>query len=278
MNNNKTPTTTMTNPNKISISRKGFDSSNGKMPNPIMPDGTLLSMPIPDDEDEANTYGALTYEGKSYHDIISSLRPRTELKPDSHCHLDPDLRRDCRERPAGWRPAFGQRAAALGVLTNEQISVGDLFLFFGWFRQTEMIDGKLRFVKGAPDLHVVYGYLQIGEIIDSKENIPDWMKEHPHAAAGYWQSDNAIYVAADRLSFMPEMAGAGCLPFDRKRVLTKEGCSRRVWSLPECFREIPIRYNPNAWHGDEFVSACLGQEFVFSPDEQAMDWVKNIIR
>lgn len=33
---------------KIILSRKGFDSSNGGQPNPIMPDGTLLSLPIPD--------------------------------------------------------------------------------------------------------------------------------------------------------------------------------------------------------------------------------------
>ena len=32
---------------KIILSRKGFDSSNGGIPSPIMPDGTLISMPIP---------------------------------------------------------------------------------------------------------------------------------------------------------------------------------------------------------------------------------------
>ena len=36
---------------KIILSRKGFDSSNGGCPSPIMPDGTLLSMPIPTDDD-----------------------------------------------------------------------------------------------------------------------------------------------------------------------------------------------------------------------------------
>ena len=46
---------------KVILSRKGFDSMNGSCPSPIMPDGTLLSMPIPSD-DEAN-YDDLYYNG-----------------------------------------------------------------------------------------------------------------------------------------------------------------------------------------------------------------------
>ena len=33
---------------KIIISRKGFDSGSGGFPSPIMPDGTLLTTPIPE--------------------------------------------------------------------------------------------------------------------------------------------------------------------------------------------------------------------------------------
>lgn len=32
---------------KIILSRKGFDSENGGYPSPILPDGSLLSIPIP---------------------------------------------------------------------------------------------------------------------------------------------------------------------------------------------------------------------------------------
>ena len=35
---------------KVILSRKGFDSSNGGCPSPILPDGTLLSLPIPTDD------------------------------------------------------------------------------------------------------------------------------------------------------------------------------------------------------------------------------------
>ena len=36
---------------KVILSRKGFDSQYGGMPSPILPDGTLLSLPIPSKTD-----------------------------------------------------------------------------------------------------------------------------------------------------------------------------------------------------------------------------------
>ena len=44
-----------------------------------------------------------------------------------------------------------------------------------------------------------------------------------------------------------------------------------------CFKDIEISYHKNAWKGNDFYSVCKGQEFVFEPNEQAMEWVKNII-
>ena len=76
---------------KIILSRKGFDSQSGGMPSPIMADGTLLSLPIPDDNGNA-TYHDLSYEGKTYYEIIQELSPRVAEKlKDSKCHIDPDM-------------------------------------------------------------------------------------------------------------------------------------------------------------------------------------------
>lgn len=60
---------------KIILSRKGFDSTAGKIPNPILPDGTLLSFPIPAKEDKL-TYADLYYDGISYANILSQLNPK----------------------------------------------------------------------------------------------------------------------------------------------------------------------------------------------------------
>ena len=50
---------------KIILSRKGFDSGNGGQPSPILPDGTLLSMPIPSNDSD-NTYSTIMWNGMSY--------------------------------------------------------------------------------------------------------------------------------------------------------------------------------------------------------------------
>jgi hypothetical protein len=48
---------------KVILSRKGFDSEYGGIPSPIMPDGTLLSLPIPYEQDIIK-YTDLTFQGK----------------------------------------------------------------------------------------------------------------------------------------------------------------------------------------------------------------------
>ena len=50
---------------KIILSRKGFDSEYAGQPSPILPDGTLLSMPIPY-SNEIIKYTDLYHNGESY--------------------------------------------------------------------------------------------------------------------------------------------------------------------------------------------------------------------
>ncbi len=127
---------------KIILSRKGFDSSNGGCPSPIMPDGTLLSMPIPSDGDK-DKYSDLEYCGTKYSDLLDQLKPGNDFK---HCHVDPDIRDNRISKIPKWIPAFGQIGSAQGKLINSGVEKGDLFLFFGWFRKVELVDGKYRFI------------------------------------------------------------------------------------------------------------------------------------
>lgn len=264
---------------KIILSRKGFDSENGGMPSPILPDATLLSLPIPSKMDVETKYTDIQYKGMSYYDLIRMLNPKTRIKENYACHLDPDIRKTVRERQLGWMPAFGQEGAALSHLKNQNVGVGDLFLFFGWFKQTLNIDGKIVYDKDAPELHVIYGYFQVGEIIDNPADIPVWLEKHPHAKAERWEKSNVIYVAAPHLSFCPELPGAGNFVFgEESLVLTKPGCSRSTWALPDFFRHIPISYNADAWREDCFVAASKGQEFVFEASDEAIEWVKGLMK
>lgn len=261
---------------KMILSRKGFDSQYGGMPSPILPDGTLLSLPIPSKTDDTK-FTDLVWYGKSYYDIIHELKGNSKIKEKYCCHLDPDIRESVINRPDGWQPVFGQEGSSLRHLQKQGVGTGDLFLFFGWFRQTEFAEGKLNYVKNAPDLHIIYGYLQVGSIIDSPNNVPQWLNQHPHAKTDRWRQPNAIYIASPSLTLRPELSGARCLQYSDKLVLTKQGCSRSVWDLPDFFRKIPITYNANSWKEDCFVSAAKGQEFVFDANEEAIGWIKSLL-
>lgn len=263
---------------KVIFSRKGFDSQYGKMPSPVLPDGTLLSLPIPSKTDAETKFTDLYHGNSSYYDIIHSLTPNSNIKEKYSCHLDPDIRKAIIDRPTGWKPAFGQEKTALRHLQKQGVGIGDLFLFFGWFKQTEYIAGQLRYKKDAPDWHVIYGYLQVGEIIDTPTNIPVWLYKHPHAKKERWNSPNTIYTASPELSFLPQLPGAKCLQFSNKLVLTKEKCSRSTWNLPDFFWQIPISYNANSWKEDCFISAAKGQEFVFEANDNALEWIIKIIQ
>ena len=136
---------------KIILSRKEFDSSNGKIPSLILPDETLLSFPIPAKFDDL-TYDDLQFEGVKYSEILKQLRGKEDKTNHYHCHLDPDVRSGVRIKELkDWRAAFGQINSAQGLLKNKNVSEGDLFLFFGWFRQTEgdLHKGTLKYKKGS---------------------------------------------------------------------------------------------------------------------------------
>ena len=93
---------------KIILSRKGFDNSNGGCPSPILPDGTMLSMPIPSDDNVK--YEDLMYDNISYLKLLENLNPKCTY---GCCHLDPDIRDNARKtKPSNWKPALGQNGSA----------------------------------------------------------------------------------------------------------------------------------------------------------------------
>jgi len=55
-----------------------------------------------------------------------------------------------------WKGAFGQAYAAHNHLKNEKVSKGDLFLFFGSFRQTFRDSEALKWVSQHP-FHAIFG-------------------------------------------------------------------------------------------------------------------------
>lgn len=265
---------------KVILSRKGFDSQYGGQPSPILPNGTLLSLPIPQKEDILK-FSELRYNNKTYADLIRELNEKTkQINNDTKAHLDPDLRKDVySKRVPNWKPIFGQSGAAQGLLRNQNVSVNDLFLFFGWFRQTEFYKGKLRYKINSPDLHIIFGYLQIGEIYRYGDKFPEYAKGHSHCDRLHENlPTNCIYVSRDRLTFNETLSGAETLNFNKNLVLTKHGMTKGKWDLPAFFKELEISYHTNdSFKDGYFKSVDRGQEFVIKPNEKLTMWAKELI-
>ena len=260
---------------KIIFSRKGFDWSNGGTPSPILPDGTILSMPIPSYDD--CWLSDLTYKNMSYGDIMNCLSKKADFNNVS-CHLDPDIRKNNgRTLPSNWVPAFGQYGAAQSHLEHEGVKEGDLFLFFGWFSKTEYKKDKLKYDTKNKDLHVMWGYMQIGKISRGKDCLKyPW---HPHC---YVDANNTIYEASEKLIIDGKdtgLPGAGCLKYSDEVVLTKPGETRSRWLLPDFFKEVHIScHNKDSFKPEGyFQTVRIGQEFVVSEDDRVTNWAKNII-
>ena len=277
----------------IILSRKGFDGSNGGTANPIFPDGTMLSFPIPESSSDVNcTYDDLSYNGKSYSEIIKYLPVRKRLDySGSRCHLDPDLRCDGRVKAVdGWSPAFGQMGSAQGKLSNVGIQEGDLFLFFGWFQKAELVNGKYKYAKqnkkdekqdyfDYSEMHAIFGYMQIGKILTDPDEIAKY-HWHPHASVSHLNgANNTLYLPAERLAFAPDHPGYGTLKYDPSRILTMKGMSKGIWNeydflLPD---KILGENRKNSAVGGGLYYAGIWQEIVFEGNEQIIDWAKQII-
>ncbi len=268
---------------RVILSRKGFDSSYGGCPSPVLPDGTMLSMPIPSGEDSELKFDDIKYGEYTYSEIWNKLNPKLKNKND-YCHLDPDIRADVRVQAIeNWVPAFGQTHAAQNHLKNKDISVGDLFLFFGWFRKT---DSNFKYLSDCKDKHMIYGYMQIGDIVKNDDIIQKspW---HPHSKGDYGKN-NTLYVASENLTIdgiKTDLPGFGTFNYSEDIVLTKDGCSRSRWKLnpswniDDFFKNNFISYHSkNSVKDGYFQSAYRGQEFVISENEKVTKWAYELIK
>jgi hypothetical protein len=278
---------------KIILSRKGFDSSCGGAASPIFPDRTLFSVPIPSSGSPI-PYDELRVGSRPLGPLVEDLT-NGRVRGGHGAHLDPDLWGSTYHRQPNWRPLFGQDGTAQAHLEHEGVGVGDLFLFFGWFRRVEETGAGYRFVPGAPDLHVLFGWLQVGRVIPAgglKPGVPAWAAYHPHFH-GDSEGRNTVYVARGELR-LPGMAlgPAGAGAFGRYRDalrLTAPGQTRTGWRLPRWFfpgdGRPPLTYhgNPDRWApGSDHAllrSVPRGQEFVLDVDHypEAVEWAYELV-
>ncbi len=289
---------------KIIISRKGFDSKYGGCPSPII-DNRPISLPIPIGP-ACQTYGTVEFLCPSGDDaklakVVQDLGGKTPdkrvIEEKTPVHLDPDLQCGSLKGRSDldWSASLGQSDEALSHLRNQNVAVGDLFLFFGWFREAEWEESgkKLSYKKNAPHQHVLFGWLQVGEVlnVENAQNWSDvndkypWLKNHPHMQTPL-PKRNAIYIARKTLNVSDSKAinkedlpGAGMFNSIGKKPLVLTMASpnqlRSVWALPSFF-ESNLTYNNRPWRKVEasdggarmcLDSARIGQEFVHTPTD-----------
>lgn len=273
---------------KIILSRKGFDSANGGIVSPIMEDGTLLSFPIPADEDDKGKFEDLFYFEESYDKILKDLNYKENPKR-PNCHLDPDLSMDRRKNEIkGWCPIFGQvNSSAIYLLKNVKVEEGDLFLFFGNYHKVRCVDGKYEYIKKTGDfysdndLQVIWGYMQVGKIIEDpeKQRKYSW---HPHAGDWYLaqKPTNVMFIASDKLSFNEDMPGAGALTFREDRVLTAPNCNKATWikrSVYDVDSIIGNRKNSSKIDNGIYY-AGVWQELGLRETLECEEWAKSVIQ
>jgi hypothetical protein len=261
---------------KVILSRKGFDSDFGGGPSPILDDGTLASIPIPA-KDKITYSDVMATRSQSYQDLMNDLGIVVN-RDYSSCHLDPDIDPLAIKRPEDWRGLFGQADKAESHLRKKNIKKGDLFLFFGWFRGLEIIDGKKKLSK-FNDRHIIYGYLEVDEVVrlSEGESAPDWAKYHPHCDPRLMgETLNTLYIGKKNLSLNPKLPGYGRFFFSKKLELTKPGHSRSHWDLPkDVFQEVEMSWQyKDPWKDGYYQSPKRGQEFVIEDDLKIINWVK----
>ena len=238
---------------KIIFSRKGFDSAAGGGASPIV-DGRPISLPIPAGVASRTTYGDL---GLGEH---ASRASRGRFGHDAQCHHDPMFMDD-------GTCIFGQVGAAQTHLANQGIGVGDVFLFFGLFREEE---------TGEPH-HRIFGFLEIERIVDLASCTEDERTHfaalrHPHALCMHGSNDT-LYVGRGATA---RRANVGLR-------LTIPGGPPSLWHRPVWLHKGGLTYHDRGdrWlRGGRLRSVARGQEFVADVGKRKppAEWLVQILR
>jgi hypothetical protein len=283
---------------KIILSRKGVDSASGGCPSPILPDGRLRCLPIPDHHSAVKYASIYAHDTYPTGDIVESLTKK-KISATSRAHLDPDIDPRSKQRESDWRGVFGQCGASQSHLEKQQIGVGDIFLFFGLYRHTKENECGLKFDPNFNNEHIFWGWLQIEKIIpidcENRANL-QWCHDHPHIYY-HQRSNNSIYIASKAISLPGikdrSLAGAGIFPevHPHLRLTAVESTRPSLWRLPKWFSPKsgrPLSYHtaPERWQkcprGEDAVlweSVGRGQEFVIDigDDSEATEWLGGIL-
>jgi hypothetical protein len=158
-----------------------------------------------------------------------------------------------------------------------------VFLFFGLFKDVTEVNGVLSWKMNSPSKHIIWGWLQIGQIIPVKAdlaNLPPWLKYHPHLH-GDRGGNNTFYIAED--------AGIFTHFSEELQLTIPDSKSPGMWQLPGWLYpesgKRPLSYHSkmDRWHknGDtiKLDAVSRGQEFILNCADypEAEGWLYGLI-
>lgn len=275
---------------KIVFSKKGLDSSNSSKPIILGEEIIMPFIPIPCNEEAEVKYSKIILNNTNMQDLCKELSSDTlyltenkltkkiKLDKNTHCHLDPQLINYFNTNK--FLGSLGQVDAAEKHLENQGIGIGDLFLFYGWYKH----DGLRK--------QVILGYLQIGDIIKTfgltnqerknYESKYPWLKNQPHWTTETYLKNktNTIYIAREKCSFDSNISGFGLFNYSNNLVLTKANQSKKtLWQIP-ALAGCELSWNNGKCFdkNGEILVSPIGQEFVVKTNlQKAENWAVDLI-
>tara|TARA_B100000003_G_scaffold197435_1_gene201397 strand:+ start:254 stop:1033 length:780 start_codon:yes stop_codon:yes gene_type:complete len=254
--------------NRVILSRKGFDSKYGGRPSPIFKNGDIFSLPIPQNGKSPKKFNELKFNGINGDQALKEVSA-TKVTSEDFCHYDPALNEKI--------GLFGQAGSAQSELKNNGVGIGDLFLFFGWFKK-----------KDDPNVnvHKIFGWLQIEEILEGDREISTFLKRnnisHPHDPQYKEYKNNTIYVSKKNFGLFKK--------FSNDLVLTAPGYSKSMWQFPKKYFGSVANKNGNIFlnrlkwkdKNNLLVDTNIGpgQEFILDAKNspRISFWAKSLIR
>lgn len=271
---------------KIILSRKGLDSSINNLSNLLLNEKDLIVIPI------LEQGGKTKYKDlhlKQLDNIFNNPSYSKALSPNTLCHADPNLTNLFNDK--NFVGSLGQVDTAQTHLENQNVGIGDLFIFFGVFTMGNEKDNKIEIDNMLYRKHIMFGYLQIGDIIypnqitqqqklEYEKKYP-WLVSNPHWNTDLYKSkNNCIYVARNYSTFSNKLKGYGMFNYKEKLVLTKENEIRpSVWDLPKALVGCEMSYHTkDNYKSYGFQSATRGQEFVIQDNKLIEKWAIKLIK
>lgn len=274
---------------KIVFSRKGFDGGSGGVASPIV-NGVPVSIAIPGGPSEPYRYRDLQ------HPLVGPIAPLVEritkgrITARHWAHADPVLPLAPGQAVLGQavlgqavlgQAVLGQTGTAQAHLENQGVGAGDVFVFFGLFRDYDAPKGDPGSAcRNHPDSrphHRIFGMMTVERVahIGADPGKGSWrdhglLAPHPHTERAGQSDRNTLWIGRGMLA----RTASPIL-----RLTVPEGPTS-LWSVPEWLLRSGLSYHgaQDRWSDGRLSLVGRGQEFVADPgdDPEAKRWLRII--